>query len=74
MKYVRYDRRSRLTSANLDHLLRIRINGPPLEKFDVTPYTSDWLLKHLHTDDATGVRRRKNEEEERKYLERSNLF
>ena len=36
MKHAKYDRRSRLTPKHLEDILRLRINGPSLEKFDAT--------------------------------------
>lgn len=60
LKHIKYDRRSSLTSAHLDDLLRIRINGPnDVSKFSAARYARAWVNKYNHmlTDDTTQKRK-----------------
>ena len=63
MNHIKYDRRARLKSENLDHLLRIRINGPKeLDRFASAKYARAWVnAGHLRTDDPSQIRKRKRE-------------
>jgi len=72
MNHAKYDRRSRLTESHLQDILRIRINGVSLEKFDPSKYVDDWLERHLHTDDPTASG--KSVSEEQSETHDSNLF
>lgn len=64
MNHIKYDRRSRLTSENLDHLMRLRINGPSqLDRFPSAKYARAWTkLGHMRTDDPNQQRKRKHHE------------
>ena len=54
MKYVRPQARNQLKGSSIEDLMRIRMNGPSLEKFNVNYYTSKWLAKgHILVDDPT---------------------
>ena len=63
MNYIKYDRRARLTSENLDHLLRLRLNGPKeSDRFASAKYARAWIKEgHLRTDDPSQQRKRKFE-------------
>jgi hypothetical protein len=63
MNHIKYDRRARLSSLNLDHLMRIRINGPrALDRFASGRYARAWVKAgHLRTDDPMQQRKRKAE-------------
>ena len=89
LKHIRYDRRNRLTTGHIEDLLRIRINGLPLEDFDAARYTNVWLQSHMDTADPSKTRGRgRTAEDERDEdsneheainrsghtLQRSNLF
>ncbi|PAA56523.1 hypothetical protein BOX15_Mlig001790g1 [Macrostomum lignano] len=66
-KHIAYDRRTRLAPKTLEHLLRIRINGPPLMKFKPDIYVNDWLKKHWRSDAPGGQRQKEsNIDEENK--------
>jgi hypothetical protein len=56
MNHIRYDRRSRLTPKHMEDIVRIRINGPELEDFNVLPYTLHWLQNHIETDAVTNIK------------------
>ena len=53
MNHIKYDRRASLTSKNLDHIMRLRINGPKsLDRFPSAKYARAWVAaKHMRTDD-----------------------
>ena len=61
MNHLKYDRRASLTSVNLDHLLRLRINGPKeLDRFASAKYARAWVeAGHLRTDDRSRGQKRK---------------
>lgn len=61
MNHIKYDRRASLTSENLDHLMRCKINGPKqLDRFPSAKYARAWVKrKHMLTDDPTHQRKRK---------------
>jgi hypothetical protein len=51
LKHIKYDRRSRLTVNVLNAVMRVRINGPPTEKFNALPMAKLWISKgHILTD------------------------
>lgn len=77
LKHTRYDRRSRLTPQHLKQILEIRINGPPIEKFQPRKYSLKWLSKHIAPDDPRWQRPEQEKEKESEssgLLLRSNLF
>ena len=52
MKSIRTQSRNRLCAERIDALMRIRINGPPLEKFDAMAYSEEWVRRgYLLVDD-----------------------
>lgn len=57
MNHAKYDRRSRLTGSNLEHIMRIRINGPnDMSSFSAAKYAKRWISeKHYRTDDFNRV-------------------
>ena len=57
MNHIKYDRRSSITSENLDNLMRIRINKL------LTNYAKLWIKAgHLCTDDPMRHRKQENVE------------
>ena len=64
MNHIKYDRRASLTSINLDHLMRLRINGPnKLDRFASAKYARAWVKAgHWRTDDSSRGQKRKREE------------
>ena len=54
MNHIKNERRSKITSDNLDSILRLRINGPKqLDRFPSAKYARAWLKKgHMRTDDS----------------------
>ena len=75
MKHAKYDRRNRLTPDHLDDILRIRINGPPIESFDAPRYALIWQKDHMASEDTTGIKKKANEKRTKKsYLRISELF
>jgi hypothetical protein len=83
MNHIKYDRRARLTSENLDHIMRLRINGPEqLDRFPAAKYARAWVDKgHMKTDDPARQRKRaryeveidEDEDQEKVFL-KSELF
>ena len=84
--HIRTKRRSKLLPKNLEHFLRIRLNGPKdISKFPAQKFAKLWVEKNNYlTDDP---RNRKtiaeqpkddedpaDSEEQKKYLDESNLF
>ena len=57
----------KLSFLYLDAELRIKINGPPLEKFDAARYAKVWHKKHLATEDPTRPKPKTSGEGNRKY-------
>ena len=48
------DHRKSLTPDHLQAILFIRINGPPVDKFDSASYTRHWLdTGHMRSDDKS---------------------
>lgn len=77
LKYIRDDHRSRLTSENLDHVLRIKLNGPDeIADFQAEKYAKRWLDKgHIATDSqAYQSTRVDHSKDKQKFLLRSSLF
>ena len=67
LKWRKYDRRSRLSPSNLDHLLRIHVNGPPPDEFDSYKYAESWHKNHYLSDrgmGSVGAKERQKEEED----------
>ena len=68
------------------NLMRIRINGPAVDKFDAAKYSQKWIaLNGMRTDDPTQIRKPKiprdvldlendDDDEPNEYLEPSHLF
>lgn len=55
--------RNRLSAKHLEDIVRIRINGPPIEKFNAISYTLHWLSSgHITVDDSRKNRQKKNNE------------
>ena len=42
MKHIKYDRRAKLKTKNLDAMIRIRMNGPKPEHFRALHYAKLW--------------------------------
>lgn len=61
MNHVKTDFRASLTENTLNNLIRIRMEGPPLEEFDPTPAIQLW---------AMGASRRPNQRERKHYSAR----
>ena len=57
MNHVRYDRRSRLSTKHIEDIVRICINGPEFEDFDVEPYTQHWLKNHIESDSNANIKK-----------------
>ena len=56
LKHTRYDRRSRLNEDSLDSILRIRINGPEIDKFSALHYSKLWAQEgNALTDSAVST-------------------
>ena len=49
MNYVRTHRHL-CNPKTTEDLLRIRYNGPPIQKFDVKRYARLWVSEHYYTD------------------------
>jgi hypothetical protein len=64
MNHIKYDRRSSITSENLDNLMRIKINGlKEIDRFPSTNYAKLWIKAgHLRTDDPMRHRKQENVE------------
>ena len=53
MKSIRPQSRNRLCAERIDALMRIRLNGPPIEKFDAMAYSEEWVRRgYLLVDDS----------------------
>lgn len=57
MNHAEYDRKSRLTGSNVDHIMRIRINGPnDMASFSAVKFAKRWRKEgHIRTDDPTHI-------------------
>ena len=52
MNHVRTKRRSKLLGSTIENIMRIRMNGPELDKFDAYPYVKRWVKEqHILSDD-----------------------
>ena len=75
--HIRSERRSRLTTENLQNLLRLRLNGPSLEDLNARKYAKAWIKAgHFETDDPRlrGKQKKTEKDSKKKYLSRSLLF
>lgn len=64
MNYIKSKRRARLLPETLDHIMRIRINGPEVKKFAARKYAKAWVNeKHMRTDDPLNIRPRVSTEQ-----------
>ena len=64
MNHVRTSRRSKLSPAHLEALLRLRINGPNnLRNFNAFKYAKKWVEAHQLTDDPKQQRKKRKFEE-----------
>lgn len=57
MNHAKYDRRSRLSGSNLDHIMRIRMNGPnDMASFSAAKFAKRWISEnHYRTDDPNRI-------------------
>ena len=46
MNFIKTAQRARLTPENMEHILRIRINGPDMAVTEIKNYANDWLRDH----------------------------
>lgn len=54
---IRNPRRSSLSPAHMNDIMRIKLNGPDeIEKFIAVKYARKWVDNHMRTDDSRGVR------------------
>ena len=65
MSNIKYDRRSRLNNENLDHLMRLSINGPDeLDRLPSANYAKAGVDSgHMNTDDPAKQSKRPRPEE-----------
>lgn len=53
LKHIKYDRRARLKTNMVNGLMRLRLNGPPIEKLNALPLAKLWISKgHIPTDSS----------------------
>jgi hypothetical protein len=50
MNHVQYYRQSRLSTKHIENIIKICINGPDVEYFNVQPYTLHRLENHIEPD------------------------
>ena len=79
LKWIRNDRRSRLTSRNKENLMRIKINGnDDLSRFHALEWAKKWVAAgHFRADEMkeAGLKPKKKEEQkEEKKTFQSDLF
>lgn len=77
MNNLKTSQRSRLDHNTLEAALRLKINGPPLEKFDSLHYAVNWINKHngMRSDDPSlRGKQRPDDYDDKKYFDRSQLF
>lgn len=85
MNHAKYDRRSRLSGANLENIMRIRINGPnDMALFSAVKFAKRWISDgYYRTDDPKAVVKKMGsklkedkggEEFENRLINKSNLF
>ena len=55
--HVRYGRRSRLSTKRIEDIVRICMNGPDFEDFDVEPYTQHWLKNHIKSNSNANIKK-----------------
>jgi len=54
MNNIKSSKRASLEHKSIDGLMRIKINGPAVERFDANKYTAKWVQEnHLLSDDDT---------------------
>ena len=79
LKWIRNDRRSRLTARNIENIMRVKINGnDDLSRFHALELAKKWVATgHLRADDMKTVGKKavkKGEKEEERKTFQSNLF
>ena len=50
MNFIKTAQRARLTVENMEHILRIRINGPHMGGIEMKNYARDWIEHHERCD------------------------
>ena len=50
MNFIKTAQRARLTPVSMEHILRIRINGPEMSGIEMKNYANDWLQDHERCD------------------------
>ena len=61
MNNIKTSKRASLEHRELEGLMRIKINGPSIEKFDANRYAAYWVRdNHLLSDDPTRRGKKKN--------------
>ncbi len=63
LTHVKYDRRSSLSAETLRNIMRIRANGPDVEKFDALEYASAWIKHHQSAGDPPKGPRKDTDED-----------
>ena len=77
MQHIKYNRRARLTTSNLDAMIRIRMNGPKPEYFRALHYAKLWYKDGNMLSDSKErppARMSLGSEEERKFDEGITYF
>ena len=59
MNGVRGEKRQNLLPKNVEHLVRIKMNGPPMEQVNILHYAKIWVEQHKFTDGIPQVKNRK---------------
>ena len=75
LKHIKYDRRSSLGLPALNALLRVRLNGPEIEKFNALTMAKLWKRTgHILTDSKEQIIPRKRMTDKEKQMEESITF
>ena len=62
MNIVSTDLRNSLTIENISAILFIKINGPPIAKFNSEKYVKNWLREHNHAESSHNTGREESKE------------
>ncbi len=67
LTHTKYDRRSSLSDATLKHIIRIRANGPKLNRFDAKFYATQWIKEGHQSaaDEPKGPRKTGDDDEDK---------
>lgn len=48
LKLIKTDRRHRLNQERLNHIMEVKLNGPPIKDFNPDQAIDDWMVSYIY--------------------------